>query len=198
VVAQAVSLSEQHGWAVPVAVQVPYSLLDRSIERELAPMAAVLDLAITPWGLLEGGELTGKQLDGDPGGARVPQIGDAARDLVAVLRQVAAELDTTAAQVAISWVRQRDLGTVVVPILGARTVNQLRTNLGVLEIRLPDDAVARLDRASGFKLGFPQAFLTDPHVLGLLHGDTVDRLAAHRGPAAIRGAAIRGAAALAA
>lgn len=63
----------------------------------------------------------------------------------------------------------------------------VRANLGVLQLWLPDQAVARLEGASGFTLGFPQSFLTQRHVLQLLHGDTVDRLAAHRGPAAIRG-----------
>jgi aryl-alcohol dehydrogenase-like predicted oxidoreductase len=181
-VAQAVSLAEQHGWSVPVAVQAPYSLIDRTIERELVPMAAELDLAVTPWGLLEGGELTGKHLDGDPGPARVKRIGDRARTLALLLREIAGEHGATAAQTALAWVRQRQLGAVVIPILGARTVAQLRDNLGVLELRLPDEAVARLDQATGFTLGFPLSFLTDSHVLGLLHGDTVDRLARRRGP----------------
>jgi aryl-alcohol dehydrogenase-like predicted oxidoreductase len=181
-VSQAVSLAEQHGWSVPVAVQAPYSLLDRAIERELVPMAAELDLALTPWGLLEGGELTGKHLDGDPGPARVRQPGERARTLAQLLREIAGELDATAAQVALAWVRQRELGTVVIPILGARSMAQLRDNLGVLDLQLPDEAIARLDEASGFQLGFPQSFLTSRHVLGLLHGDTVDRLALHRGP----------------
>jgi aryl-alcohol dehydrogenase-like predicted oxidoreductase len=186
VVARSVSLAEQHGWSVPVAVQAPYSLLDRAIERELAPMAAELDLAITPWGLLEGGELTGKHLDGEPGEARVKRIGDRTRAFVTVLREVAKEVGATPAQIAIAWVRRRDLGTVVIPIVGARTEAQLRTNLGALELELPDDATARLEQASEFRLGFPQSFLTSDHVLGLIHGDTVARLAAHRGPTAIR------------
>jgi aryl-alcohol dehydrogenase-like predicted oxidoreductase len=185
-VAQAVSLAEQHGWSVPVAVQAPYSLLERAIERELVPMAAELDLAVTPWGLLEDGTLTGKHLDGDPGPARVQKLGDRARALAQVVREIAGELDATAAQVAIGWVRQRDQGAVTIPILGARTAAQLRDNLGVLDLRLPDEVVARLDEASGFALGFPLSFLTASHVLGLLHGDTVDRLARHRGPALLR------------
>jgi aryl-alcohol dehydrogenase-like predicted oxidoreductase len=186
VVAQAVTLAEQHGWSIPVAVQAPYSVLDRAIERELAPMAAALDLAILPWGLLEGGELSGKHLAGEPGPARVRQLSDRAREVVPVLREIARELAVTAAQVALAWVRQRDLGAVVIPILGARTEEQLRSNLDILGLELPVAAVERIDRASGFRLGFPQAFLTSRHVLELLHGDTVDRLAAHRGPAAIR------------
>lgn len=190
VVAQAVTLAEQHGWSVPVAVQAPYSLLDRDIERELVPMAAALDLAVTPWGLLEGGALSGKHLDGEPGEARVARIGDRTRAVLAVVQELADELGASAAQVALAWVRQRELGAVLVPILGARTLAQLRSNLGLLAIRLPAETVARLDEATGFRLGFPLDFLTGRHVLELLHGDTVDRLAAHRGPAAIRGTAL--------
>lgn len=186
VVARAVTLAEQHGWAVPVAVQVPYSLLDRDIERELIPMAAELDLAVTPWGLLEGGALSGKHLDGDPGEARVGAIGDRTRAVVEVLRDVGTQIGATTAQVALAWVRQRDLGSVMVPILGARTVAQLRSNLGVLEVPLPDEAVARLDAASGFRPGFPMDFLTGANVLGLLHGETAARLHRHRGPHALR------------
>jgi aryl-alcohol dehydrogenase-like predicted oxidoreductase len=186
VVAQAVSLAERHGWSVPVAVQAPYSLLDRAIERELMPMAATLDLAVTPWGLLDDGVLSGKHLDGDPGEARVRKIGERARAVAEVVREVAGKLDATPAQVALAWVHQREPGPVVIPIIGARNVPQLRDNLGMLDLRLPADTIARLEEASDFRLGFPQEFLTSRHVLELLHGDNVDRLAAHRGPAAIR------------
>src|SRR5690606_34487126 len=66
VVARANMLAELRGWAQFVALQVPYSLLRRDAERELLPMARSLDLAVTPWGLLHGGVLTGKYLNGKP------------------------------------------------------------------------------------------------------------------------------------
>lgn len=185
IVSRAVTLAEQHGWAVPVAVQAPYSVRDRDIERELIPMAAEHDLAVTPWGMLEGGGLSGKHLDGEPGDARVRRIGEDIRALVEVLRDVGKDLGATPAQVALAWVRQRDLGAVLVPIIGARTVAQLRSNLDILDIRLADEAVARLDVASGFRPGFPMGFLTDPDVLELIHGETSGRLHRHRGPRAL-------------
>ena len=61
-VARAVTLAELRGWAAFCGLQLPWSLADRSVERELLPLAAALDLAVTPWGVLESGELTGKYL----------------------------------------------------------------------------------------------------------------------------------------
>ena len=55
VVSQAVTLAELRGWSPFVALQAPYSLADRDVERELLPMAQALGLTFTPWGMLEGG-----------------------------------------------------------------------------------------------------------------------------------------------
>src|SRR5918992_4654469 len=102
VVAQAVMLAELRGWARPVAVQAPYSLADRDVERELLPMARSHELAFTPWGMLEGGALTGKYLsdDGEPrryGGAG-ERVNAIAREVIAV----AEEVEATPSQVAIA------------------------------------------------------------------------------------------------
>jgi aryl-alcohol dehydrogenase-like predicted oxidoreductase len=186
VVARAVALAERYGWTAPVAVQAPYSVLDRDIERDLLPMAAEHDLALFPWGLLEGGALSGKHLDGDASGARVTGIGRRTRAVVELLRDIGKELDAGCAQVALAWVRQRRAGAVIVPIFGARTVAQLESNLESLRLTLPDHAVARVDAASDFHLGFPMEFLTRSHILDLIHGDTAGRLQRHRGPEALR------------
>jgi aryl-alcohol dehydrogenase-like predicted oxidoreductase len=72
-VARAVTLAELRGWTAFCGLQVPWSLADRGVERELLPLAAALGLAVTPWGVLESGELTGKYLTtAKPGGGAAP------------------------------------------------------------------------------------------------------------------------------
>jgi aryl-alcohol dehydrogenase-like predicted oxidoreductase len=180
VIARALTLAEVRGWAAPTAVQAAWSLLYRGIEDDLLPMAAALDLAVTPWGLLEGGELSGKHLTGPVDGARSRDIDARTRDALTVVQQIAEEVKAQPAQVAIVYVLHRAEGAVVVPILGARTRAQLESNLGALDVALADDQLERLDRASGYRRRFPRSFLESDHVRGLIFGDTFDAIDVHR------------------
>jgi aryl-alcohol dehydrogenase-like predicted oxidoreductase len=202
VVARSVTLAELRGWAPFTGLQVPWSLADRAVEREHLPMAAALDLAVTPWGLLEGGELTGKYrstaqpaggavLDpaagsGEPTRSRPEDVSQRVNDLAGEVVAVADELGRPAAQVAINWVRQQDFGCPVVPIVGARHAAQLRANLGCLDFELEPALLARLEAASGFRLGFPRSFLESDHVRGLVFGETFHRISDHRRSARMR------------
>ena len=134
VVSQAVTLAELRGWSPFVALQAPYSLADRDVERELLPMARALGLTFTSWGMLEGGALTGKYLDESDEPRRYDDVGPKANALAREVIAVAEELGVTPAQVAIAWVRAQPWHTV--PIVGARTESQLRENLGALEVEL--------------------------------------------------------------
>lgn len=172
VVARAVAVAELRGWSRPAAIQLPYSLADRAPERELLPMANALGLAVTPWGLLESGVLTGKyrRKSGEPrrnrsAGKRELAVGDA---VVAL----AEEIGATAAQVAINWVRQQP-GTII-PILGARTESQIEDDLGCLDVELTGEQLQRLSEASPIELGFPRSFLESDGVRGLIFGETYD------------------------
>jgi aryl-alcohol dehydrogenase-like predicted oxidoreductase len=172
VVAQAVTIAEQRGWTRPVAVQAPYSVADRSVERELIPMASANDLAVTAWGTLEGGALTGKY--GHP--ADEPRRYESASDSVNAIADevvaVAEELSCSPAKAAIAWVRGRP--GPIIPILGARTEAQLRDGLGALEVALSDAQTARLNAAAMFDLGFPRSFLETDDVRELIFGNTYD------------------------
>jgi aryl-alcohol dehydrogenase-like predicted oxidoreductase len=172
VVSQAVTLAHEHGWSPFVAVQGPYSLADRDVERELLPMARALGLTFTPWGMLEGGALTGKYLEetGEP--RRYDSAGPKTNEMAREVLAVADELGSTPAQVAIAWVRAQSWR--LVPIVGARSEAQLRENLGALDLELSHDHVERLDAVSGFRLGFPREFLESDHVRGLIFGDTFE------------------------
>ena len=188
VVSQAVAVAELRGWARPVALQLPYSLADRDPERDLLPMARSLELAVTAWGTLEGGALTGKYLEESDEARRYDGVGPKTNAIAREVLAVADAVGATPSQVAIAWVRAQPWP--LIPIVGARTEAQLRDNLGALELELPDEAVARLDAASEFQPGFPRNFLESDHVRGLIFGDTFDLIDDHRSPQRPRGAAV--------
>jgi aryl-alcohol dehydrogenase-like predicted oxidoreductase len=176
VVSQAVALAEVRGWTRPVAVQGPYSLLDRGIERDVLPMARTLGLGATLWGVLEGGVLTGKY--DDPSSSSEPRrygndAGTREIELGRLVRSVASELGITPAQVATAWVRQQDRGTMI-PIVGSRSEAHVHDALGVLDVELPEDVMLRLDEAAPLRGAFPEAFLGSDHVHGLIFGETYD------------------------
>ena len=181
-VARAVTLAELRGWTPFCGLQVPWSLADRAVEREHLPLAAALDLAVTPWGVLESGELTGKYLapDGQPTRSRPEAVSRRVNDLAREVVAVAGEVGRSPAQVAINWVRQQDHGCPVIPILGARSAAQLADNLGCLDFELSRDQLERLSAASAFQPGFPRSFLESDHVRGLVFGRTFDRTVTHR------------------
>jgi aryl-alcohol dehydrogenase-like predicted oxidoreductase len=172
VVSQAVTLAELRGWSRFVALQAPYSIADRGVERELLPMARSLDMTFTSWGMLEGGVLTGKYLADTDEPRRYesagPKTNAMAREVVAVAEAAGA----TPAQVAIAWVRAQPWR--IVPIVGARTDAQLRENLAALDVELSSDQVERLGAVSDFRIGFPRDFLESDHVRGLIFGDTFE------------------------
>ena len=162
VVAKANTLAELRGWTRFVGLQIEYSLIERTPERELLPMAADLGLGVTAWSPLAGGMLTGKQLQ--PGGAKDSRQDDQSMNEFmksdarkeAVVREVVAvsrEVGHTPAQVALAWLRQR--ATPVIPIVGARKMAQVKDNLACVDIRLEPAFLQRLDAVSRIELGFP-------------------------------------------
>jgi aryl-alcohol dehydrogenase-like predicted oxidoreductase len=161
-VARANTLAELRGWSRFVGLQIRYSLLDRTVERDLLPMAKALDLTVTPWDTLGSGVLTGKYNRDRSTRARASQRGELKeRDLgiAAEVVKVAEELGRTPAQVALRWVLG-GLG-VIVPLVGARTREQLDDNLGCLAFELEEAQRARLDEVSRIALGFPHDFLRE-------------------------------------
>jgi aryl-alcohol dehydrogenase-like predicted oxidoreductase len=173
VVSRAHAVAEVRGWAKPVAIQLPYGLADRDPERELLPMARQLGLAVTPWGVLSGGVLTGKYSDGSTEPKRYGEDPQSERELQLAkeIRAVADEVGRSPAQIAINWVRAQDRGTIV-PILGARTEQQLEDDLACLEFELSGEHLERLDEASRIRLGFPLDFLGSNGVQHLIFGET--------------------------
>jgi aryl-alcohol dehydrogenase-like predicted oxidoreductase len=182
IVSRANTIADFRGWTPFVGLQIRYSLIDRTPEADLLPMARALDLAVTPWSVLGAGVLSGKYTRGPApkegrakdGAARVERNVEIAREVTAV----AEEIGCTPAQVAISWVRQQP--GVVIPLLGGRNLAQINDNLGALEVTLGPDHLRTLDEASRIDLGFPHNFLNTDSIRDLVYGGTYDRIDNHR------------------
>jgi aryl-alcohol dehydrogenase-like predicted oxidoreductase len=178
VVAQANTLASLRGWTPFVALQVEYSLIERTVERELLPMAQAFGLGVTPWAPIAGGVLTGKYTrEKAPEDSKRAQMneGRLTEANLAIARQVDAvadELGVSSAQVAVAWVR--DQSPSIVPIVGARKVAQIDDLLSSVKVQLTDAHRAALDEASRIDLGFPRRFLSDPDVRPIVYGDRVE------------------------
>ena len=178
VAAQANTLADLRGWSPFVAVQVPYNVADRGVEREVVPMAAALGLAVVAWGVLDSGVLTGKPA----GERRWPEdpVSDRTAALVDTLAEIAEAHEATPAQIAISWLLGRADPPTVIPLLAARREAQMDENLGALDVVLDDGERERLDAAAAPELGFPRSFLESSGVRGLIYGETWTRTAQRR------------------
>jgi len=176
IVAEANTLAKFHGWSPFIGYQIPYSLLDRAVERAILPAARHWGMAVLPWGILEAGILTGKFLDKVNEPTRLKpaelQLSERAMKVIHELKKVAEEAGRPMSQAAINWVRQRpDLQ--MIPILGARSDAQLKDQLEVLEWQLSPEHIQRLDAASSIDMGFPHDFLLGNRYL---YGSTFDKI----------------------
>jgi aryl-alcohol dehydrogenase-like predicted oxidoreductase len=150
------------GWSAFIGLQIEYSLLERTVEQELVPMALELGLGITPWSPLKSGALTGKYtrenagtVNGDRSAFLGGSLDEKLYGIVDELGVIAKAHDTTLARVALSWVQNQP--GVTSTIIGARRLTQLEDNLKALDVTLTADELARLDALSKPKLGFPQS-----------------------------------------
>jgi aryl-alcohol dehydrogenase-like predicted oxidoreductase len=164
-VAQAQTIASFRGWAPLVALQIEYSLLERTVEGELIPMALELGLGVTPWSPLKSGALSGKytrhnagQVQGDRGPWVMSALDDRTYAIVDELIAIAKALDSTPARVALAWVQGRR--GVASTILGARSLQQLDDNVAALEVTLTPEQSASLDALSKPTLDFPAGFLS--------------------------------------
>ena len=182
-VARASTLAELRGWTPFVGLQIEYSLIERTVERELIPMAEALGLGVAAWSPLAGGVLTGKYVEGKAAAdARMnsemmkgfDRDDERARRVVSEVQAVARDVGRSPAQVALAWLRQRPVP--IIPIVGARRLEQFRDNLACLDLQLNTSQVERLDTASQIELGFPHDFYGRDLVKGLVYGGLRDRI----------------------
>jgi aryl-alcohol dehydrogenase-like predicted oxidoreductase len=179
-VSHAQTLAAWRGWTAFAGLQVPYSLLQRDIERDLLPMAESFGMSVAAWSPLGGGVLSGKFTTGDApaSGTRVAADSISKHDLevARAVDAVAAEIGTTSAAVALAWTMCRS--SVVHPIIGARTVAQLDHNLGAIDIALSSETAVALEQAAPFSAGFPNDFLESTRAW--VFGPTDAQVEAHR------------------
>jgi aryl-alcohol dehydrogenase-like predicted oxidoreductase len=181
------------GWSAFIGLQIEYSLLERTVEQELVPMARELGLGITPWSPLKSGALSGKytrqnagQLKGDRGFLIDSFLNEKAYAVVDELGAIAESHDSTVARVALSWVQAQP--GVTSTIIGARRLTQLEDNVKALDLALTKEELERLDALTKPTLGFPQnmqpwfpaihnggtnvnGVYAPPSSFGVVHGD---------------------------
>ena len=157
-VATGATIAQQQGWAPLVAIQTEYSLVERSADRELIPMAGAFGMGVLGFSPLGGGLLTGKYRQGATGRAQssisrflhTEDDPDKANILDAV-EAVARDLDTTPERVAIKWSMWKG----VIPIIGPRNIDQLTSNLAASELDVSPRQLEWLDEVSAPQLGYP-------------------------------------------
>ncbi len=162
-VAQAQVLAAWRGWAPFVGLQIEYSLIERTVEGELVPMAQEFGLGITPWSPLRGGVLSGKYTRENAATAQ-PDRGDRVKaflnernlTIIDELLRVAKELNASPASVALAWVQSRP--GVTSTIIGVRKAEQLDQNLAALDVTLSAEQIAALNKVSEPTLNFPAPF----------------------------------------
>lgn len=155
---KSLAVSDKYGWTRYVAHQVYYSLLNREFEWELMPLGVDQQVGTFVWSPLAAGRLGGRYRRNNP----IPEDGRVARggapvgdeimsydllyNIIDVLEDIAGETRKTVAQVALNWLLQRP--TICSLVIGARTEEHLKLNLGAIGWSLTAEQIKRLDEAS--------------------------------------------------
>lgn len=176
IVSKGQTISELMGWSKFVALQIEYSLLQRTPERELIPMAKHFGLTVTPWAPLAGGALTGKYLQGDKG--RLPdsskRLNENSTRIVTEVVAIANEIGCRPSHVALKWTMQQGYSSI--PIVGATKTEQMLDNLNCLQVNLSQEQMVRLSEASKIEMGFPHDFFKEDGVKLVTYGGFYDRI----------------------
>jgi aryl-alcohol dehydrogenase-like predicted oxidoreductase len=178
------TLAEKNGWEPLAALQLEYSLIERSIEREHVPMARSLGMAVLPWSPLASGFLAGKYQrseSGTSGEGRIDKVKDTNNPVfqklanpsekswntLETVRTIARELERSPAEVALAWVIGQP--GITSTILGATKLAQLESNIGALAVELDAEQRARLDQVSALESVHPYMYFGDIFQ-GMIHG----------------------------
>lgn len=181
------AIAELRGWSPLVALQIPYNLTERTVERDLIPMAREMGMGVLPWSPLAGGVLSGKYSRSDLGGATGPgvvglnsrkainlatgRLSERTLAIAGTLQDVARDIGSSPARVALAWTLLND--AVTSTIIGVRDFAQLTDNLAALQIEFCAAHIAVLDAASRVEPGFPHDMLDSPVAHGMFGGVTV-------------------------
>jgi aryl-alcohol dehydrogenase-like predicted oxidoreductase len=160
-------------------MQLEYSLVQRSIEREHLPLARTYGMGVTAWSPLAGGILSGKYTrslrnDGPKrlDSMQLQALTERNREIALAVDAVADRLDVPSSQVALAWVMSRG----VIPIVGATTAAQMRENMQAAELHLDAATLAELDKASAFDPGHPYGMLEWDMPMSLGYGGMFEQI----------------------
>lgn len=148
-VCEAHYVAKQLGICGFVSEQPPYNLLDRRIERELLPFCRTYEYAVIPWSPLAGGQLSGKYLGSKPEAGRyansdpMGRVNRESSAAVRKLKKIADQAKMTLTQLSLAWVANQP--GVTAPIIGARSVDQLKESAAACEIRLTEKTLKAID-----------------------------------------------------
>jgi aryl-alcohol dehydrogenase-like predicted oxidoreductase len=171
VVSEGQAIAKLRGWVQVSAIQIEYSLAERTSEADLLPMAWHHGITPTAWSPLAGGVLSGKysredlqDSDGEKDGSNrkggikaMGQLSDRSLAIVDVVKQIATEVSRTPSQVSLNWLVQQPGKPI--PIIGARKLSHLEDNIGALDFTLSSEQIDRLQQVSSFDLPFPHCFI---------------------------------------
>ncbi|HBH06016.1 MAG TPA: aldo/keto reductase [Flavobacteriales bacterium] len=180
IVAKANAIADLRGWTRFNALQLEYSLIERSIEDEHVPMAKSEEMALLPWSPLGAGVLTGKYLPNsgqDAGRVKEdsPKLSKANQRIVKKVLRVARQTGMSPAQVALNWLRGQ--GENVIPIVGATKESQLKDNLDCIKYELPKSKLNELNALKKTAYTFPHTFLEKDPIKHVIFGGTHDQVA---------------------
>jgi aryl-alcohol dehydrogenase-like predicted oxidoreductase len=172
---KAIDISRQMGWEPFTCLQAQYNLLVRSMEWELTDVCLNEGLGMIPWSPLRGGWLSGRYRRGmaaPPAESRVEiasKMGwgeswenynnETTWKILDVFLAVANEINRPPAQVALRWLLQRP--EVTAPIIGARTLDQLKDNLGAVGWMLDNDHLRQLTEISDPGKPYPYGMIAE-------------------------------------
>jgi aryl-alcohol dehydrogenase-like predicted oxidoreductase len=172
-VARAQTLAERLGWERVIGLQLEYSLVERSIEREHIPAARELGLGVCPWSPLASGFLAGKYSKEGPSSSKGSRLEvlqgsnnpvfnkftDRNWKILDALQEVAKQMDRPAAQVALNWVATQP--GVTSTIIGATKLKQLESNLEAIGFTIPNELQQKLDETSQLEPAHPYMFFDE-------------------------------------
>ena len=186
VVSQCNTLAELRGWTQFIGLQIEYSLIQRTPERELLPMARSLDIGVTAWSPLASGWLTGKYTKGNSTGEErrldsemmegFVDKSDRNTKIAQTVDKVAEQSGNSSSQIALAWLLTKG----VIPIVGARKLSHIEDNLKCVDLKLSSQQVQELDEISKIELGFPHDFFKAEMVKNFVYNGTFEQIHNHR------------------
>lgn len=185
VISRANTIAEFRGWTPFIGNQLEYNLTERTPERDLLPMSQALNIGVVAWSPLAAGILTGKYLGNKGKGSGGRMEGTTSyrlnekNDLIASkVVDLAKEMGTSPAQLSLAWLLHKG----IIPIIGARKMDQLKDNLASLALKLPVEVIQQLDEVSAIDLGFPHDFVLRPGAQKMIYGDMVKQIRGNGNP----------------